>query len=251
MPMLSDIMGADTTLYPSSALVAGLVALSFYIVSLFSVYHRNEEYRQQKEKSNQESAKLYACDEEMDVAPKNDNDKIESTTLALGIKLSAVSTNYIAEDEYSDVEVNTLRSRNSGSAPIEKHWHRARHHNQELLGSISIERLHFFDCHNESRRLLSLFGHIFDVTDSAQYAKDGELALFAGHDITLCMATGNHSEEWLDRFVQLKLDFKESAAQALEEYTKLFRSVGKLNKWSTDRRKWARLTATELKSLNV
>merc|ERR1719495_1697815 len=80
MPMLSDIMDADTTLYPSSTFVAGLVALSFYIVSLFSVYHRNEEYRQQKEKVNQESAKLYACDEEMDVAPKNDNDKIESTS---------------------------------------------------------------------------------------------------------------------------------------------------------------------------
>jgi len=243
MPMLSDIMDADTTLHASSALVAGLVALSFYIVSLFSVYHRNEEYRQQKEKANQKSAKLYACDEEMNVAPKNEKDTIESATLASGVKLSAVSTNYIAQDEYSDVEVNTLRSRISGSASI--------HKNQELLGSIGIERLHTFDCHNESRRLLSLFGHIFDVTDSAQYAKDGELAMFAGHDITLCMATGNHSEEWLDRFVQLKLDFKESAAQALEEYTKLFRSVGKLNKWSTDRRKWARLTATELKSLNV
>jgi len=243
MPMLSDIMDADTTLYPSSAFVAGLVALSFYIVSLFSVYHRNEEYRQQKEKTNQKSAKLYSCDEEMDVAPRNGNDKIESTALASGVKLSAVSTNYIAQDEYSDVEANTLRSRNSGSASIGK--------NQALLGSIGIERLHTFDCHNESRRLLSLFGHIFDVTDSAQYTKDGELAMFAGHDITLCMATGNHSEEWLDRFVQLKLDFKESAAQALDGYTKSFCSVGKLNKWSTDRRKWARLTATELKSLNV
>lgn len=239
--MLSDIMDADTTLYTSSALVAGIVTLSFYVVSLFSVYHRNEEYSQQKE--NQQIAKQHACDEEM-LATKNESDTIEHA-LKSGAKLSTVSTNYIVEDESNESDVNTLRNRNSNSSAIIKNV------NKTSLGSISLERLHTLDCHNESRRVLSLLGHVFDVTDSAQYAEDGEHATFTGHDITLCMATGNHNEKWLDRFVQMKPDFKETAAQALEQYTKMFRSVGKLDKWATDRRKWTRLTAEELESLNV
>jgi len=239
--MLSDIMDADTTLYTSSALVAGIVTLSFYIVSLFSVYHRNEEYSQQKEKANQQIAKQHACDEEM-LATKNESDTIEHA-LASGTKLSTVSTNYIVEDESNESDVYTLRNRNSNSGAIIK--------NQDTLGSINLERLHTFDCHNESRRVLSLLGHVFDVTDNAQYVKDGEHATFTGHDITLCMATGNHNEKWLDRFVQMKPDFKETAAQTLEQYTKMFRSVGKLDKWATDRRKWTRLTAEELENLNM
>lgn len=235
--MLNDIMDADTTLYTSSALVAGIVTLSFYIVSLFSVYHRNEEYSQQKE--NQQIAKQNACDEEM-LATKNESDTIEHA-LASGAKLSTVSTNYIVDDETNKTDVNTLRNRTTIIKNV----------NKDSLGSITLERLHTFDCHNESRRVLSLLGHVFDVTDSAQYAKDGEHAMFAGHDITLCMAAGNRNEKWLDQFVQMKPDFKETAAQALEQYTKMFISVGKLDKWATDRRKWTRLTAEELESLNM
>jgi len=243
MPMLSDIMDSDTTLYTSSALVAALVTLSFYIVSLFSVYHRNEEYRQQKEeKANQKkSAEQNACDEEM-FATKKESEAIESA-LKSGVKLSAVSTNYIAQEESRDMELNTLRNRYSNTAATAK--------NQESLGSISVEQLHTFDCHNESRRLISLMGRIFDVTDDDMYAKDGQLAVHSGHDITLCMATGKYSEKWLDRFVQMKPKFKKSAEQALKEFTDSFRSVGQLDKWATDRRKWARLTAEELQSLNA
>merc|ERR1739848_55717 len=94
----------------------------------------------------------------------------------------------------------------------------------ESLGSISLEFLHTFDCHNESRRLLSLMGHVFDVTESEQYAEGGELATFTGHDITLCMATGSRDVQWLDRFVRLKANFKEQASQALMQYTKSFRA---------------------------
>jgi len=237
--MLSDIMNADTTLYTSSALVAGIVTLSFFSLSLFSVYHRNEEYRQQKEKANQQIAKQHACDEEM-LATKNESDTIEHA-LASGAKLSTVSTNYIVEDETNESDVNTLRNRTAIIKNV----------NMDSMGSITLERLHTFDCHNESRRVLSLLGHVFDVTNNAQYAKDGEHATFAGHDITLCMATGNLNVKWLDRFVQMKPDFKETAAQALEQYTKMFRSVGKLDKWATDRRKWTRLTAEELENLNM
>jgi len=241
--MLSDIMDADTTLYTSSALVAGLLTLSFYFLSLFSVYHRNEEYSQQKAKANQQIAKQHACEEAM-IATKNESDTIEHA-LASGAKLSTVSTNYIVEDDTNESDTNTLRNRTTKSGAISKNT------NQDSLGSISLERLHTFDCHNESRRVISLLGHIFDVTDDTQYAKDGELSTFTGHDITLCKATGNFNVKWLDRFVQMKPDFKETAAQALEQYTKMFRSVGKLDKWATDRRKWTRLTAEELDSLNM
>lgn len=241
--MLSDIMDADATLYTSSALVAGLLTLSFYFLSLFSVYHRNEEYSQQKAKANQQIAKQHACEEAM-IAAKNESDTIEHA-LASGAKLSTVSTNYIVEEESNKSNVNTLRNRTTNSGAITQNT------NQDSLGSISLERLHTFDCHNESRRVISLLGHIFDVTDSTQYAKDGERSTFTGHDITLCMATDNFNVKWLDRFVQMKPDFKETAAQALEQYTKMFRSVGKLDKWATDRRKWTRLTAEELDSLNM
>ena len=44
----------------------------------------------------------------------------------------------------------------------------------EQLGTISLEELHKYDCNNESRRLLSLFGIVFDVTSSEKgYGKDG------------------------------------------------------------------------------
>jgi len=242
--MLSDIMEADATLYTSSALVAGLLTLSFYFLSLFSVYQRNEEYSQQKARANQQIAKQHACEEATMVAAKNESDTIEHA-LASGAKLSTVSTNYIDEDETNESDTNTLRNRTAKSGTITKDM------NQDSLGSISLERLHTFDCHNESRRVISLLGHLFDVTDCAQYAKDGDRATLTGHDITLCMATYNFNVKWLDRFVQMKHDFKETAAQALEEYTKMFRSVGKLDKWATDRRKWTRLTAEELDSLNM
>lgn len=44
----------------------------------------------------------------------------------------------------------------------------------EQLGTISLEELHKYHCNNEERRLLCLFGTIFDVTSSEKgYGKDG------------------------------------------------------------------------------
>jgi hypothetical protein len=44
----------------------------------------------------------------------------------------------------------------------------------EQLGTISLEELHKYNCNNEERRLLSLFGIIFDVTSSEKgYGKNG------------------------------------------------------------------------------
>jgi hypothetical protein len=44
----------------------------------------------------------------------------------------------------------------------------------EQLGTVSLEKLHEFDCNNPERRILSLFGILFDVTSSEKsYGKDG------------------------------------------------------------------------------
>jgi hypothetical protein len=48
------------------------------------------------------------------------------------------------------------------------------HAEVEQLGTITLEELHKYDCNNEERRLLSLFGTIFDVTSSEKgYGKNG------------------------------------------------------------------------------
>ena len=48
----------------------------------------------------------------------------------------------------------------------------------EQLGTISLEELHKYNCNNEERRLLSLFGTIFDVTSSEKgYGKEGACTL--------------------------------------------------------------------------
>ena len=44
----------------------------------------------------------------------------------------------------------------------------------EQLGTITLEELNKYHCNNQERRLLSLFGIIFDVTSSEKgYGKDG------------------------------------------------------------------------------
>jgi len=47
------------------------------------------------------------------------------------------------------------------------------------LGTISLEELNKYHCNNEERRLLSLFGIIFDVTSSEKgYGKNGACKFF-------------------------------------------------------------------------
>ena len=48
----------------------------------------------------------------------------------------------------------------------------------EQLGTITLEELNKYHCNNEERRLLSLFGIIFDVTSSDKgYGKNGACKL--------------------------------------------------------------------------
>ena len=44
----------------------------------------------------------------------------------------------------------------------------------EQVGTITLEELHKYNCENEDRRMLSLFGIVFDVTSSEKsYGKNG------------------------------------------------------------------------------
>ena len=53
----------------------------------------------------------------------------------------------------------------------------------EQLGTITLEELNKYHCDNEERRLLSLFGIIFDVTSSEKgYGKNGACKLIFLHE---------------------------------------------------------------------
>lgn len=74
----------------------------------------------------------------------------------------------------------------------------------EQLGTISLETLNQYHCENPDRRLLSMFGTVFDVTSGVKsYGPDGAYKEYAGHDITLALAKHKTDELWLDRFVQM------------------------------------------------
>lgn len=75
----------------------------------------------------------------------------------------------------------------------------------EQLGTISLETLHLYHCNNPDRRLLSLFGTVYDVTSSeTSYGSDGAYKEYAGHDMTLALSMSKTDEKWLDIFVKMK-----------------------------------------------
>jgi hypothetical protein len=44
----------------------------------------------------------------------------------------------------------------------------------DQLGTVTLDDLHKYDCNNPERRILSLFGTLFDVTSSEKgYGKEG------------------------------------------------------------------------------
>jgi len=68
----------------------------------------------------------------------------------------------------------------------------------EQLGTISLETLHQYHCNNKKRRLISLFGTVFDVTSSEHsYGSDGAYKEYAGHDVTLALAMHKTDEQYV------------------------------------------------------
>lgn len=73
------------------------------------------------------------------------------------------------------------------------------------MGTITLEELHKYHCNNPDRRLLCMFGKVYDVTSAIKsYGPDGAYKEYAGHDITLALSNHKTQDEWLDRFVKMK-----------------------------------------------
>jgi hypothetical protein len=146
----------------------------------------------------------------------------------------------------------------------------------EQLGTITLEELHKYNCNNEERRLLSLFGIIFDVTSSEKgYGKNGACKFsycvfltaaypllmslhtfsildkeYAGHDITLAIGLMKTDEQWLDRFVKMEPKWKDDAQGWVEYMDAKYTRCAKLDKWDEDPESWPELTEEEKEAIN-
>lgn len=122
----------------------------------------------------------------------------------------------------------------------------------EQMGEISVEELNKYHCNNEERRLLSLFGTVFDVTHAVmKYGKEGSYKDFAGHDITLCLGSGKLDTKWLDKFVLMTDKHIEAAQGWVSFYETQYPKCGTLKKWQEDQSKWSKLSDEELEELNA
>jgi hypothetical protein len=103
------------------------------------------------------------------------------------------------------------------------------------LGEISITELNNYHSDNPERRLVSMMGVVFDVTDAVdKYGPDGGYKEFAGHDITINMACSKMDEKWLDMMIRLEPQYLESAREWLEFYRNKYPECGILSEWRDD-----------------
>jgi predicted heme/steroid binding protein len=74
----------------------------------------------------------------------------------------------------------------------------------DQLETISLETLNQYHCDNPDRRLVSLFGTVYDVTSSENsYGSDGAYKEYAGHDVTLALSMHKTQEEYVE---EVKID---------------------------------------------
>lgn len=120
----------------------------------------------------------------------------------------------------------------------------------EQLGTISLEKLNEYHCDNPERRLMSLFGKVYDVTSAVDsYGPDGAYKEFPGHDITLALAHHKTDTKWMDRFVVMKENWV-SACRDWEKYFDVkYPVAGRLEKWDENQDEWASLTPEEEEEL--
>eukprot|EP00934_Nitzschia_sp_Nitz4_P004725 Nitzschia sp. Nitz4//scaffold19_size178191//100858//101430//NITZ4_001983-RA/size178191-augustus-gene-0.108-mRNA-1//-1//CDS//3329540699//4715//frame0 len=124
------------------------------------------------------------------------------------------------------------------------------HEEVEQLGTITLEELHKYHCNNKERRLLCLFGNVFDVTSSEKgYGEDGAYKEYAGHDITLAIGLMKTQEEWLDRFVKMEQKWIDDAKGWLDYMDAKYPRCGKLDKWEEDPETWPELTPEEKEAI--
>eukprot|EP00339_Tiarina_fusa_P028232 CAMPEP_0117046430 /NCGR_PEP_ID=MMETSP0472-20121206/32109_1 /TAXON_ID=693140 ORGANISM="Tiarina fusus, Strain LIS" /NCGR_SAMPLE_ID=MMETSP0472 /ASSEMBLY_ACC=CAM_ASM_000603 /LENGTH=146 /DNA_ID=CAMNT_0004758789 /DNA_START=81 /DNA_END=521 /DNA_ORIENTATION=- len=121
----------------------------------------------------------------------------------------------------------------------------------EQLGTITLEQLNAYHCNNEERRLLSLFGDVFDVTSSEKgYGKEGAYKEYAGHDITLAISLMKTDEQWLDKFVKMEKKWIDDAKGWVDYMECKYPRCGKLDKWEEDPESWPELTPEEKEAIN-
>ena len=121
----------------------------------------------------------------------------------------------------------------------------------EQLGIIPLELLHQYHCDNPHRRLLSLFGTVYDVTSSVQsYGPDGAYKEYAGHDVTLALGASQTEQKWLDQFVKMKEKWIKSAKGWRDFFALKYPVAGKIDKWDReDPETWPELSQDDLDDL--
>lgn len=121
----------------------------------------------------------------------------------------------------------------------------------DQLGTITLETLNSYDCNNPTRRLMCLFGEVYDVTSAEnKYGPDGSYKEFAGHDITLTLGAGQMGDKWLDKFIKFDPAWKEGAEKWVDYYAAKYPKCGRLDKWDEDPDTWPEPTEEEREALN-
>lgn len=117
----------------------------------------------------------------------------------------------------------------------------------EQLGVIDIETLNKYDCNNPERRLICMFGKVYDVTSSVDnYGPEGSYKEYAGHDITLALSMSKTDVKWMDKFVKMDEKWMKAAKGWSEFYDTKYPLAGTLDKWeSEDPESWPELTPEE------
>lgn len=120
----------------------------------------------------------------------------------------------------------------------------------EQMGTITLETLNQYHCDNPDRRMLSLNGIVYDVTSAINsYGPDGAYKEFAGHDITLAIATHKTDTKWLDKFIKMQQKWIDTAKGWEDYFNAKYPIAGRLKNWDVDPETWPELTTEELEDL--
>jgi predicted heme/steroid binding protein len=117
----------------------------------------------------------------------------------------------------------------------------------EQLGIINVETLNKYHCGNPDRRLICMFGTVYDVTSSIEnYGPNGSYKEYAGHDITLALSMNKTDAKWMDKFVKMEEKWLKAAIGWNDFYETKYPIAGKLDVWeSADPDSWPELTKGE------
>ena len=117
----------------------------------------------------------------------------------------------------------------------------------EQLGIITVETLNTYHCDNPERRLICMFGKVYDVTSSIEnYGPDGSYKEYAGHDITLALSMNKTDVKWMDKFVKMDEKWSKAATGWSEFYDTKYPLAGTLDVWkSADPNTWPELNTDE------